>query len=182
MGRSCSGGTRCLTLPSRGRVPAYGLHTPLMSNVRRHTGTRVALPCCKPRGGRSFAVRVRAWPTPAPRLRASASHLKLPLEPRSATATPCSGRSNSTEPLAVVPQPIGAPPRSVSSSLPPHPERIQCIVLQRQAIRCPPSSYTRCYIGSVPHFSVHRHLVTPNPSIEGTSYGLRPPVAPHVKR
>ena len=24
--------------------------------------------------------------------------------------------------------------------------------------------------------------VTPNPSIEGTSYGLRPPAAPHVKR
>ena len=23
---------------------------------------------------------------------------------------------------------------------------------------------------------------TPNPSIEGTSYGLRPPAAPHVKR
>jgi len=27
---------RCLTLPSRGRFPAYGLQAPLMSNVRRH--------------------------------------------------------------------------------------------------------------------------------------------------
>jgi hypothetical protein len=28
--------TRGLTLPSRGRFPAYGLQSPLMSNVRRH--------------------------------------------------------------------------------------------------------------------------------------------------
>jgi hypothetical protein len=26
------------------------------------------------------------------------------------------------------------------------------------------------------------HTVPPNPSIEGTSYGLRPPAAPHVTR
>ena len=51
-GQSCQS-TSALTLPSRGRVPAYGLHTPLMSNVGPR---RAALADCMHGGGMSAPV------------------------------------------------------------------------------------------------------------------------------
>ena len=182
-----------LTLPSSGQSTAGGSCSlrpvlwrrclPLMSNVRCHAGKPIALPL--PQGTvalvRSPSSRVASLLRPL--LRAPpASQLKLPPRAAQRYSQAVQRQLKLHVAVAAMSHPIGAPQRSVSSSLPPSPGRIQCLAVQRQAVRCCSGPYTRCYIGTMLYLSVQRRFVPPNPSIEGTSYGLRPPAAPHVKR
>jgi hypothetical protein len=182
-----------LTLPSRGRFPAYGLQAPLMSNVRPRVKT--ASTRCLPLGAlhapsRKAGMQVAAGAWGFYASAQGQSHGRLGL---SVLRRPAHGRSVSDARTA---GPILQ--HRLSPRTEPRPKSLSCPVKGRQ--RRPrtlvqPRS-PRSIHGSGTHptapalvcFAIQMQSKVlarrawPNPSIEGTASGLRPPAAPHVKR
>jgi hypothetical protein len=199
-----------LTLPSRGQLPAYGLQLPLMSNVRRlvrrsrkHCKRKRALPaefrggydsCCSSR----CPITRRALRTPLAEFECWIERLlteafveakRFPAKPRGwlGLSVPLRWRpahggscSKGTQHLSPERRKSGTLRASSKRGVP---MREEAQAIRKQFSLAQPGSHTVSTVGSPVRQEIPLlFLQPPNPSIEGTASGLRPPAAPHVKR